>query len=160
MQIKVTFEKIVNVCASTIVISFFLPWINLLGIVSASGYDLTKVPEYGVRIWIIPLLSVVTIGLGYFKIKPHGAAAIAGIVPLLFVAYVLLFLTQNAGNNWDSMMLGIVRNSFSIGIYLTIAASAVMLIAAAANSTREEVAENSATRPPTATAEKEDVPNP
>jgi len=129
------FKKIENICAIVLVVAFFLPWISLGGIFSFSGYELPNAAQ-GVNamaaafseteadtnyvvylVYLVPLLAVGVLATDYLKSDEkvaHYVAIAAGAFPLLGFLYVVI----------DKGIEGL-----AIGIYLTVIAAIVMLLA-------------------------------
>ena len=130
------FKKIENICAIVLIVAFFLPWVSLGGMFSFAGYQLPNAAEglnsmaaafsesgevdtnYGVYlVYLVPLLSVGVLATDYLKSDEkvaHYVAIAAGAFPLLGFLYVVI----------DKGIEGL-----AIGIYLTVIAAIVMLLA-------------------------------
>ena len=130
------FKKIENICAIVLIIAFFLPWVSLGGMFSFAGYQLPNAAEginamaaawsesgevdtnYGVYlVYLVPLLAVGVLATDYLKSDEkvaHYVAIAAGVLPLLGFLYMVI----------DNGMQGM-----AIGIYLTVVAAIVMLLA-------------------------------
>ena len=132
----IDFKKIENICAIVLVVAFFLPWVSLGGMFSFAGYQLPNAAEginamaaawsesgeadtnYGVYlVYLVPLLAVGVLATDYLKSDEkvaHYVAIAAGVLPLLGFLYMVI----------DNGMQGM-----AIGIYLTVVAAIVMLLA-------------------------------
>ncbi len=132
----IDFKKIENICAIVLVVAFFLPWVSLGGMFSFAGYQLPNAAEginamaaawsesgeadtnYGVYlVYLVPLLAVGVLATDYLKSDEkvaHYVAIAAGVFPLLGFLYMVI----------DNGMQGM-----AIGIYLTVVAAIVMLLA-------------------------------
>ena len=131
----IDFKKIENICAIVLAVAFFLPWISLGGIFSFSGYELPNAAQglntmaaafseseadtiYVVYlVYLVPLLAVGVLATDYLKSDKkvaHYVAIAAGVLPLLGFLYMVI----------DNGMQGM-----AIGIYLTVVAAIVMLLA-------------------------------
>ena len=130
------FKKIENICAIVLIVAFFLPWVSLGGMFSFAGYQLPNAAEginamaaawsesgeadtnYGVYlVYLVPLLAVGVLATDYLKSDEkvaHYVAIAAGVFPLLGFLYMVI----------DNGMQGM-----AIGIYLTVVAAIVMLLA-------------------------------
>ena len=130
------FKKIENICAIVLIVAFFLPWVSLGGMFSFAGYQLPNAAEglnsmaaafsesgevdtnYGVYlVYLVPLLAVGVLATDYLKSDEkvaHYVAIAAGVLPLLGFLYMVI----------DNGMQGM-----AIGIYLTVVAAIVMLLA-------------------------------
>jgi hypothetical protein len=80
----------IGLCAAVIALSFFLPWINFLGM-KASGFDLVqKSGGASLLLWAIPFFGIVGLLTGMTKstgVKTAGQ--IAGIIPFFALGYGL-----------------------------------------------------------------------
>ncbi len=132
----IDFKKIENICAIVLVVAFFLPWVSFGGMFSFAGYQLPNAAEginamaaawsesgeadtnYGVYlVYLVPLLAVGVLATDYLKSDEkvaHYVAIAAGVFPLLGFLYMVI----------DNGMQGM-----AIGIYLTVVAAIVMLLA-------------------------------
>ena len=132
----IDFKKIENICAIVLVVAFFLPWVSFGGMFSFAGYQLPNAAEginamaaafsesgevdtnYGIYlVYLVPLLAVGVLATDYLKSDEkvaHYVAIAAGVLPLLGFLYML----QRNG-----------MQGMAIGIYLTVLASIVMLLA-------------------------------
>lgn len=132
----IDFKKIENICAIVLVVAFFLPWVSLGGMFSFAGYQLPNAAEginamaaawsesgeadtnYGVYlVYLVPLLAVGVLATDYLKSDEkvaHYVAIAAGVLPVLGFLYMVI----------DNGMQGM-----AIGIYLTVVAAIVMLLA-------------------------------
>tara|TARA_B100001113_G_scaffold309265_1_gene271828 strand:- start:1130 stop:1558 length:429 start_codon:yes stop_codon:yes gene_type:complete len=130
------FKKIENICAIVLIVAFFLPWVSLGGMFSFAGYQLPNAAEginamaaawsesgeadtnYGVYlVYLVPLLAVGVLATDYLKSDEkvaHYVAIAAGVLPVLGFLYMVI----------DNGMQGM-----AIGIYLTVVAAIVMLLA-------------------------------
>ena len=131
----IDFKKIENICAIVLVVAFFLPWVSLGGMFSFAGYQLPNAAE-GINamaaafsesepdtnyvvylVYLVPLLAVGVLATDYLKSDEkvaHYVAIAAGAFPLLGFLYVVI----------DNGIEGL-----AIGIYLTVIAAIVMLLA-------------------------------
>ena len=132
----IDFKRIENICAIVLVVAFFLPWVSFGGMFSVAGYELPNAAEginamaaafsesgevdtnYGIYlVYLVPLLAVGVLATDYLKSDEkvaHYVAIAAGVLPLLGFLYML----QRNG-----------MQGMAIGIYLTVLASIVMLLA-------------------------------
>ena len=131
------FKKIENICAIVLIVAFFLPWISFGGMFSVAGYELPNAAEglnalaaafsesgeadtnYSVYlVYLVPLLAVGVLATDYLKSDEkvaHYVAIAAGVFPILG------FLSLVIENGMEGL---------AIGIYLTVVAAIVMLLAA------------------------------
>jgi len=131
-------KKIENICAIIIIVAFFLPWVSL-GFISFSGYDLPNLASFVnsfdaafsengessgsanslYAVYLIPLLSISILFMEYLGKESKKLCLTAGTLNVVGFLYVLIFETEG-----DIGMMG-------IGIWITVLASVVMLLAAA-----------------------------
>ena len=131
-------KKIENICAIIIIVAFFLPWVSL-GFISFSGYDLPNLASFVnsfdaafsengessgsanslYAVYLIPLLSIGILFMEYLGKESKKLCLTAGTLNVVGFLYVLIFETEG-----DIGMMG-------IGIWITVLASVVMLLAAA-----------------------------
>lgn len=127
-------ERAENWFAAALIVFFFLPWFGA-GPFSVSGYSLTTIPAVfnaasssGLQtsssnidllyiVWLIPILSVITLVLGLTGKSPRAMAIVTGIVTLLMFGFVFA-----AGGGDTFKVLG-------IGAYLTILAAFGLILA-------------------------------
>ncbi len=131
----IDFKRIENICAIVLVVAFFLPWISFGGMFSVAGYELPNAAE-GINamaaafsesepdtnyvvylVYLVPLLAVGVLATDYLKSDEkvaHYVAIAAGAFPILG------FLSLVIENGVQGM---------AIGIYLTVIAAIVMLLA-------------------------------
>ena len=115
------FKKIENLSAILMVVSFFMPWVSL-GIVSATGFKVASMGGAGTLLFVIPLLAIVVLAndvLNFLDVdKSKYLAYLTAVVPLIYIIYRLI----NAGSTFFELA--------SIGIYLTLIASVLMILGA------------------------------
>jgi small neutral amino acid transporter SnatA (MarC family) len=108
--------------AAALIGSFFLPWINIGGLLTASGYKYSLADDTGMeaRMFLaIPLTAAITLLMGCVSQKQlRGAARITGLLPIAALIYVLVRygkdVTQLLGAGaWISICLGVVL--FALG---------------------------------------------
>ncbi len=100
--------------AIVILVSFFLPWTQLLGL-GLSGYDLAKLGSYANWVWVVPLSACFLL---YHCIAGNSvvrAQYFAGIAPWLGLLYGLVKVGEN------------LFHILSIGAYLTLIAASALL---------------------------------
>ena len=64
--VSVNVSMLVAICAVGLLLCFFLPWIDFLG-AKASGLDIAKNKGESKVVWLVPLLSFITIIAGLTK---------------------------------------------------------------------------------------------
>ena len=115
------FKKIENLSAVLMVVSFFLPWVSL-GILSATGFKVASMGGAGTLLFVIPLLAIVVLAndvLSFLDVdKSKYLAYLTAVVPLIYIIYRLI----KAGSGFFELA--------SIGIYLTLIASVLMILGA------------------------------
>ena len=134
----INFKKIENIAAIVMLVAFFLPWISAGGVFSFSGYELPNLAEmasgmsaafsedgaksqtnYAVYlVYLVPLLAIGVLATDYLKsdkkLSKYTAIA-AGAFPILGIIYSIIRAGEITG--------------FAIGIWLTLLAAIVMLLA-------------------------------
>lgn len=134
----IDFKKIENIAAIIMIVAFFLPWISAGGMFSFSGYELPNLAEmasgmsaafsedgaksqtnYAVYlVYLVPLLAIGVLATDYLKsdkkLSKYTAIA-AGAFPILGIIYSIIRAGEITG--------------FAIGIWLTLLAAVVMLLA-------------------------------
>ena len=146
-MLKEIFDRVENVCAIVIIVGFFLPWASIFGW-SISGYEVNEVrttaapwvqladeviigrPYEGPSAWtlynhyLIPLFAISVLATDYLQTSKevvHYVAIAAGVYPLYFFTFEWnIFDLLFSNNPWGSL---------GSGVYLTILASIVMLLA-------------------------------
>ena len=115
------FKKIENLSAILMVVSFFMPWVSL-GIVSATGFKVASMGGAGTLLFVIPLLAIVVLAndvLSFLDVdKSKYLAYLTAVVPLIYIIYRLI----KGGSSFFELA--------SIGIYLTLIASVLMILGA------------------------------
>ena len=115
------FKKIENLSAILMVVSFFMPWVSL-GIVSATGFKVASMGGAGTLLFVIPLLAIVVLAndvLNFLDVdKSKYLAYLTAVVPLIYIIYRLI----KGGSSFFELA--------SIGIYLTLIASVLMILGA------------------------------
>ena len=115
------FKKIENLSAVLMVVSFFLPWVSL-GILSATGFKVASMGGAGTLLFVIPLLAIVVLAndvLNFLDVdKSKYLAYLTAVVPLIYIIYRLI----KGGSSFFELA--------SIGIYLTLIASVLMILGA------------------------------
>jgi len=106
--------QILNICAAGLGVSFFLPWGSFLG-TNPSGYDLQKYGHEQNLLWLIPILSTITIFAGIIKQGQKIAAIVTGIVPFCVGIY------------WYNQIGSDLFHVLAIGAYLSLIFGAALL---------------------------------
>jgi hypothetical protein len=103
---------IINLAATVVFFSFFLPWIIFLGS-NMSGLDIQKNFSSYRLVWLVPVLAVITLLLNMSGTNTNLVRRIAGLCPLGILAYALnqmgtdLFKIVGAGG-WLAIIGGVV----------------------------------------------------
>ena len=116
------FKKIENLSAILMVVSFFMPWLSLGMLGSATGFKVASIGGAGTLLFVIPLLALVVLAndvLSFLDVdKSKYLAYLTAVVPLIYIIYRLI----KAGSGFFELA--------SIGIYLTLIASVLMILGA------------------------------
>ena len=116
------FKKIENLSAILMIVSFFMPWLSLGMFGSATGFKVASMGGAGTLLFVIPLLAIVVLAndvLSFLDVdKSKYLAYLTAVVPLIYIIYRLI----NAGSTFFELA--------SIGIYLTLIASVLMILGA------------------------------
>ena len=116
------FKKIENLSAILMVVSFFMPWLSLGMLGSATGFKVASIGGAGTLLFVIPLLAIVVLAndvLNFLDVdKSKYLAYLTAVVPLIYIIYRLI----KAGSGFFELA--------SIGIYLTLIASVLMILGA------------------------------
>lgn len=127
-QLQPAVSKPVLLAAIGLLIAFFMPWFQLLGF-NVSGYNLGSLGSYGNLVWAIPILAGATIWVSLTGRDNRTAGLLTGILPLAGILYGVARMTSEVGGTPDQV-LGIMMHLLSIGAYLTIMLSGVIVVAA------------------------------
>ena len=115
------FKKIENLSAILMVVAFFMPWVSL-GILSATGFKVASMGGAATLLFVIPLLAIVVLAndvLNFLDVdKSKYLTYLTALVPLIYIIYRLI----KAGSGFFELA--------SIGIYLTLIASILMILGA------------------------------
>ena len=116
------FKKIENLSAILMVVSFFMPWLSLGMLGSATGFKVASIGGAGTLLFVIPLLAIVVLAndvLSFLDVdKSKYLAYLTAVVPLIYIIYRLI----KAGSSFFELA--------SIGIYITLIASVLMILGA------------------------------
>jgi len=85
-NITVGRTQLVNICAAGLGVSFFLPWVNILG-ATPSGYDLQQMGNEQRLLWLIPIFCAIIIFAGVTKRSQQIAGQLTGALPFCVGAY-------------------------------------------------------------------------
>ncbi len=116
------FKKIENLSAILMVVSFFMPWLSLGMLGSVTGFNVASMGGAETLLFVIPLLAIVVLAndvLSFLDVdKSKYLAYLTAVVPLIYIIYRLI----KAGSSFFELA--------SIGIYLTLIASVLMILGA------------------------------
>ena len=116
------FKKIENLSAILMIVSFFMPWLSLGMFGSATGFKVASMGGAGTLLFVIPLLAIVVLAndvLNFLDVdKSKYLTYLTAVVPLIYIIYRLI----KAGSGFFELA--------SIGIYLTLIASVLMILGA------------------------------
>ena len=116
------FKKIENLSAILMVVSFFMPWLSLGMLGSVTGFNVASMGGAETLLFVIPLLAIVVLAndvLSFLDVdKSKYLAYLTAVVPLIYIIYRLI----KAGSTFFELA--------SIGIYLTLIASVLMILGA------------------------------
>lgn len=107
--------QLVNLCALCLGVSFFLPWVNILG-GTVSGFDLQKLGDQQRLLWLIPIFCAITIFAGMTKRSQKIAGQLTGALPFAVGAY------------WYYKLGSDMFHILTFGAYLSLAFGAVLFI--------------------------------
>jgi amino acid transporter len=114
--VTLTISQAINLCATGLLICFFLPWAQFLG-GSASGFDLQKLGDNQKLLWLIPISCGITIAAGCMKQGQKSAAQFAGALPFLALAYWL-----------NQLGLDVLKNFLAFGAYASLGLGLALII--------------------------------
>jgi hypothetical protein len=109
------FTKVEISCAASIIIFFFLPWAQFMGL-SASGYNLGDFGSYANLVWLIPGSSVLLIILAVNGKDLKIVGILTGVLPFLGLLYGF------------SEVGGDLFQILGIGAYLTLISALILVL--------------------------------
>ena len=112
-------SQLISLCATGLLICFFLPWARILG-QDLSGFDLQKLGGNQKALWLIPISCGITIVAGYLKQGQKSAAQFAGVLPFFTLAYWL-----------HQLGIDVVKNVLAFGAYAGLGLGLLLLILSA-----------------------------
>lgn len=116
-NVSPAWTQLLNLCALGLGISFFLPWVNILG-GTVSGFDLQKLGDQQRLLWLIPILCVITIFAGFTKRSQQHAGQLSGTLPFVVGVYWYMKLGQD------------MFQILTFGAYLSLGFGAALLVLA------------------------------
>jgi len=132
--------RIENVCAIGLIIGFFLPWVDIGGFIAISGYQIPKIINgigqfrkmagqetdgvtlVYILLYLIPILSVVTIIANIYDKNPKIPALFAGIIPIVGLFYLIIKADISENKATDIFQI------ISIGTYVTLVSAIGMIM--------------------------------
>ena len=106
---------IVNLCAAGLGVSFFLPWVQIMG-ANISGFDLQKMGDQQLLLWAVPICCAITIFANVTKRSQEFAGQFTGVLPFL------------VGGYWYYKLGSDMFQILTYGAFLSLAFGAAMLI--------------------------------
>lgn len=132
--------KVESVCAIGLIIGFFLPWVNIGGFITVTGYQIPgimngmgrlgmmvgqktdpRITLAYIFLYLIPALSIVTIITNIIGKNP---ALFAGIIPIGGLFYLL----ASAGGDIPKNVAPDIFQAISIGAYITLISAIGMIL--------------------------------
>ena len=107
--------QLVNLCAAGLGVSFFLPWVNILG-GNVSGFDLQKLGNEQRLLWIIPIFCAITFFAGVTKRSQKIAGQLTGALPFAVGVY------------WYTKLGSDMFHVLTFGAFLSLAFGAALFI--------------------------------
>jgi hypothetical protein len=81
-------RTLISVAATAVILSFILPWVNILGS-NISGMDIQKnFPSYRL-VWLVPVSAIITLLLNFAGQNINLLRRLAGLCPFVILAYAL-----------------------------------------------------------------------
>ena len=114
-SISLTRAQLTNLCAAGLGISFFLPWAQVLG-ANLSGFDLQKVGDAQLFLWLIPIFCTITILAGMTKRSQKIAGQLSGALPYCVGIY------------WYKRLGSDLTHILTYGAYLSLICGAALFI--------------------------------
>jgi len=107
--------QLVNLCAAGLGVSFFLPWVNILG-GNVSGFDLQKLGNEQRLLWLIPIFCAITFFAGVTKRSQKIAGQLTGALPFAVGVY------------WYTKLGSDMFHVLTFGAFLSLAFGAALFI--------------------------------
>ena len=98
-----------------LIVSFFLPWVQVLGI-GASGYNFSQLGSYGNLTWLIPISAGITLLLGLNGRDAKPLQWVTGLMPWALLAYALVEIGSD------------LFQGLAIGAYLSLLSGALLIV--------------------------------
>lgn len=124
-------SSLVLLCAGVMIIAFFMPWVQFFGL-GASGYALSKFASEGKFAWLIPIVAGITVLVSINGKDNRPIGIVAGVLPLVAALFGVMRLMEETGTAASRQILEIGSNALGIGVWLTLAASIGIIVAASA----------------------------
>lgn len=93
-SVSINTSHLVSFCAAGLLVSFFLPWIQIL-FGKPSGFDFAKEGQQFYALWGLPFFSLVTLIAGMTKNPVRVIAQITGCLPFA----ILIWAVSEAGSD-------------------------------------------------------------
>lgn len=113
-----------NICAGLLIVTFFLPWISVLG-ASVAGYQFHELGDGGALAWVIPLAALGLIATRVSGVRSTALSVIVGLLPLVWFLLLL-------GEEGSALL-----NNLQIGAWLSVLAGLALVAAAAARQAQQ-----------------------
>ena len=108
-------SQLVSLCALGLGVSFFLPWAHIL-FGNPSGFDLQKMGDEQLLLWLIPIFCVITIIAGIVKQNQNFVARVTGLLPYIALVY------------WYNKLGSDLGQILAIGAYLSLIFGITLII--------------------------------
>jgi hypothetical protein len=101
----------VTISAVLLFVSFFLPWITILG-AGLSGLDVQRDFEAYRHIWLMPILAVITVIINIAGLNALWIRRFAGLCPITILIYAIFNLGSGILNEiqiggWLALLFGL-----------------------------------------------------
>jgi hypothetical protein len=81
-------HNLVSLSAAALCLSFFLPWIKILG-AGVNGFHIQKLFESYRLVWLMPVLAIVVFVLNVASINTSAIRRLAGLCPFAILVYAM-----------------------------------------------------------------------
>lgn len=98
-------HNLVSLAAAGLLVSFFLPWISLLG-AKLNGMDIQRNFSSYQLVWIMPLLAVITLVMNIAKLPIKSVSQLAGMSPFVILLYAANRLNANLSDFFKLLEYG------------------------------------------------------
>ena len=90
-------HHLTSIASAGLFISFFLPWINLLGS-QLNGLDIQRNFSSYKFVWIMPLLAIIALVMNIAKLPTRSISQLAGVSPYAILFYTAYYLDSNVSD--------------------------------------------------------------